>query len=99
MATIEDIYNLIRIDNDGAKAILERYNVPVLESALDRLSEPIRLSFAQRMMAKAFNLDIPGEINRFTRLLQETIVKKGGVDELLVLKEPVPLVEFQQNLK
>ena len=83
---IDDIYSLIEIEDDAAaSAALERYSAMQLETALVMLSEPIKLSFAQRMMARAFGIDVPVSIDRFTRLIRDTLTKKEAEQELALI--------------
>lgn len=83
---IDDIYSLTQIEDDAAtSAALERYSAIQLEMALSTLSEPIKLSFAQRMMARAFGIDVPVAIDRFTRLIRDTLTKKEAAQELALM--------------
>lgn len=98
-AMVDEIYNLIRLDSDGARAALDRYNVPALQQTLQKLSEPIKLSFMQRIMAKTFSIDVNGEISRFTRLVKETLASKKECTEVLTGDESLEIGFYQQNLK
>lgn len=80
--TPEEIYQLIKLEDDGVRAGLERFTSIELQSALNKLSEPVKLSFLQRMMVRAFSLDVPAEIDRFTRLIRETLTKKEAQQDL-----------------
>lgn len=78
---LEDIYNLIKLEDDGVAAALDRYSPVELQTALTKLGEPFKLSFTQRMMARAFSIDVPTEVNRFTRLIREVLTKKEAQQE------------------
>lgn len=96
---IDEIYNLIKLEDEAATAAaLDRYTTLQLEIALVTLSEPVKLSFSQRMMARAFSIDVPAEINRFTKLVRETLTNKE-IDQELALVAHIEAGFLPQNLK
>ena len=79
----DSIYQLIKLEDASMALALDKYTPLELETALVNLSEPIKLSFTQRMMARAFGIDVSAEVTRFTRLLREILMKKEA-QQLLV---------------
>lgn len=96
---IDEIYTLIRLEDAAATAAaLDRCTAMQLETALVTLSEPMKLSFAQRMMVRAFCIDVPAEIDRFTKLIRETLTKKETEQELALVAH-IEAGFLPQNLK
>lgn len=100
MTTIrpDEIYSLIKLEDTGVMAALDNYSNVELQAALIKLSEPIKLSFTQRMMARAFTIDVNAEIGRFTRLLREMLTKKELAQEVAEV-ERIEAGFLPQNLK
>lgn len=94
----EEIYQLIKLEDNDVVVALDKYNNIELETALSKLSEPIKLSFTQRMMARAFSIDVSMEISRFVRLIRETLMKKEAAQEVARV-EQIEAGFLPQNLK
>lgn len=96
---IDEIYSLVKLEDEAATAAaLDRCTALQLELALVTLSEPVKLSFSQRMMARAFGIDVPAEINRFTKIIRETLTKKETEQELALMAH-IEAGFLPQNLK
>jgi len=94
----DEIYGLIKLEDPGVMAALANYSSVELQAALTKLSEPIKLSFTQRMMARAFSIDVNSEIGRFTRLIRETLTKKELAQEVAEV-DRIEAGFLPQNLK
>lgn len=70
---IAELLEIVKQDDETALASLAKYPVDDLKTALTRLSEPIKLSFTQKMIARTFGIDVTAEQTRFLELLNKAI--------------------------
>jgi len=73
----QEVIGLLKADDDTIRVKMDEYQLEELQALVEKLAEPVKLSFTQRAMARAFMIDVPTEQNRLTRLAKEAIELKA----------------------
>jgi hypothetical protein len=71
--TDQDILSLVRENDDVISQKLSELTTEDLTKLKETLAKPIRLSYSQRMLARAFGIGIDAEQKRFSRLTEQIL--------------------------
>jgi hypothetical protein len=70
---VADMFALVRRPNDEIAKELKQFDTILIEKAIAALNKPIQLTFAQRLIARPFCVDVDKERRRFLPMLRQEL--------------------------